>query len=102
MYISDTLSARAAGKALLKRKLLLLGVEKAVVEDALRTAFASVDEHAEALEAGEQFLKKSAATHKPASNARLRQRLSSFLGRRGFSWETVEAVTKVLLKEHEE
>lgn len=102
MYISDALSARATGKLLLRRKLLLLGIDKNVIDSALRSAFAAVDEQAEAVDAGKRFLKKSAATHKPANPAQLRQRLSSFLGRRGFTWETIEPVIKALIKEQEE
>ena len=102
MYISDALSTKATGKTLLRRKLLLLGVEKGLVDEALQKAFASVDEAAEALTAGRKFLKKSAAAHTPANAPRLRQRLAAFLGRRGFTWETVESVIKALMKEQEE
>ncbi len=102
MYISDALSAKATGKNLLRRKLLLLGVEKEIVDQALRNAFATVDQEAEALEAGRQFLKKSLATHKPAQPHRIRQRLANFLARRGFSWDTIETVTKTLIMEQEE
>ena len=76
MYISDAISAKATGKSLLRRKLLLLGIEKAVVDDALQKAFAAVDEHAEALEVGRKFLMKSTATRKPSNPAQLQHRLS--------------------------
>ncbi|HCV44045.1 MAG TPA: hypothetical protein DGH68_11220 [Bacteroidetes bacterium] len=102
MYIRDALSAKPTGRTLLRRKLLLLGVEKVTVEEALSTAFTTVDERVEALEAGGKFLKKSTATRRPADLRQLRHRLSTFLMRRGFGWDTVEPVIKELMKEVDE
>ncbi len=101
MYIRDALATRASGRALLKRKLLLLGIDKVTVDEALQEAFAGVDEHASALEAGRKFLRKSVAAHDAKEMAKLRNRLAGFLGRRGFQWNTIEPVVKQLLKEQD-
>lgn len=102
MYIRDTLSAKPTGPALLKRKLILLGVDKALVNEAVQNAFAEVDSTAAAMDAGEKFLKKSTATRKASDKTRLRERLASFLIRRGFTWDTIQPVLKALMKEQDE
>lgn len=102
MYIRDALAAKPTGPSLLKRKLLLLGVEKSIVNESVQQAFSEVDDTAAALEAGRKFLKKSIATRKAADKARLRQRLASFLTRRGFTWDVVEPALRTLIKERDE
>jgi SOS response regulatory protein OraA/RecX len=86
----------------MKRKLLLLGVEKSVVEAALDETFGEVNVEESAMEAARKFMRKSTATHKPSDTARLKSRLESFLGRRGFSWETIAPIVRTLIKEEEE
>jgi regulatory protein len=101
MYIRDALAARATGKVLLKRKLLMMGVDKAIIDDALQETLNGVDEEASALEAGRKFLKRSAIPRSAIERGKLRNRLASFLGRRGFQWSTIQPVVNELLKEHE-
>lgn len=101
MYIRDALSLKPTGRNLLKRKLLLLGIERAIVDQVSQETFADVDDHAAAMEAGRKFLKKSTATRK-TSDVQLRNRLASFLSRRGFTWETIVPVMKALTKEKDE
>jgi SOS response regulatory protein OraA/RecX len=102
MYVRDALSAKPVGKNLLKRKLLLYGIEKTTVEEVLQEAFSEINDEAAAMEAGRKFLKKSLATRKASDKVQLRSRLSGFLSRRGFSWTTIEPVMKTLIKEQEE
>lgn len=101
MYIRDALATKASGKVLLKRKLLLLGVDKSTVDEALQEAFAGVDEEASALDAGRKFLNRSGRPDNPAGMMKLRNRLAGFLGRRGFQWTTIGPVIKQLLKEQD-
>ena len=98
MYIRDALAAKSTGKILLKRKLLMMGVEKTIVESALQETLGGGDEEASALEAGRKFLKKSATPRSATERGKLRNRLASFLGRRGFQWSTIQPVVKELLK----
>ncbi len=102
MYIRDALARRPTGTTLLKRKLLLLGISKATVDETLQETFVGVDQHAAAMEAGQKFLRKSTATRKASDQTQLRNRLAGFLGRRGFTWETIQPVMKALMKEQEE
>jgi regulatory protein len=102
MYVRDTLSAKPVGKHLLKRKLLLFGIEKTTVDEVLQEAFADVNDEQAAMEVGRKFLKKSLATRKASDRVQLRSRLSGFLSRQGFGWATIEPVMKTLIKEQEE
>ena len=101
MYIRDALAARATGKVLLKSKLLMMGVDKAIIDNALQETLNGVDEEASALEAGRKFLKRSTIPRSAIERGKLRNRLAAFLGRRGFQWSTIQPVVKELLKEHE-
>jgi regulatory protein len=102
MFINDALSAKATGRMLLRRRLLLLGIEKEIVESALQRTFKEIDEPNEAMKVARKFLKKSTATRRAPGSIQLRQRLSSFLGRRGYTWDVIEPVIKTLMKEQEE
>jgi regulatory protein len=98
--VRDAVSARPTGKLALRRKLLLLGVEKSIVEEALLETFESVDELASAEEAAQRFLKRSNAIRK-AGPLQQRQRLAGFLTRRGFDWSVIGPVVNKFTQEHE-
>jgi regulatory protein len=102
MYIRDALAGRTAGKMLLKRKLLLLGVDKSVVEEAIEETFAGVDVQAAALAQARQFIKKTQNLKKDEPPLKRRGRISSFLARKGYSWDTIEGVLKELVKDADE
>ena len=100
MYIRDAMTVRPAGRLLIRRKLLLLGVDKATTDAALDEAFRDVDQRDAALNAATAFLKKA----RPRGKGKLevmeaRNRLSGFLFRRGYTWETIEPVLRTLLKD---
>lgn len=102
MYVRDALSAKPVGENLLKRKLLLFGVDKTIIDEVLLEAFADVNADASAMDAARKFLKKSVATRKTSDKAQLQNRLANFLSRRGFGWETIQPVIKALIKEQDE
>lgn len=101
MYVRDALSVKGVGKMLLRRKLLLLGVDKETTDKTLSAAFKDVDEESEALDAGRKFLGKSMATNRPDDPQRVQQRIAAFLARRGFNWDTIGTVVKTLIREEE-
>jgi regulatory protein len=102
MYIRDALAARPAGKMLLKRKLLLLGVDRNTAEDALGECFADVDVEATALALARQFLKKTQGLKKGESTLKRRSRVSSFLARKGFGWDVIQSVLKQVITDAED
>lgn len=102
MYIRDALAGRGAGKMLMKRKLLLLGVEKSVVDEAIEEEFAGVDVQAAALALAKQFIKKTRNLKKDETPMKRRNRVSAFLARKGYGWDTIEGVLKQVISHEEE
>jgi len=102
MYIRDALAVRPAGKMLLKRKLLLLGVDKRVADDAIEETFMGVDVHATALALAREFTKKTRNLKKNETPLKLRSRVSAFLARKGYGWDVIEEVIKDVLTHGEE
>ncbi len=102
MYIRDALAGRGAGKLLLKRKLLLLGVEKSVVEEAIVEEFSGVDVQAAALALAKQFIKKTQNLKKDETPMKRRNRISAFLARKGYGWDVIESVLKQVNTDAEE
>lgn len=97
LFIRDSLSLRPVGKAVLKRKLLLLGVERTIVEEEVDEALRNTDQDATILALAERFVKKARAMKKNEPPAKLRTRLTAFLGRRGFAWDSIRSAVRTTL-----
>lgn len=95
-YIRNALALKPAGRVLLKRKLLLLGVDKALADEALDEILQGVSQDSEAGRAASAFVAKKSARGKPGAN--LRQQLTAYLIRRGYTWDTVQKAVKGALK----
>lgn len=98
MYIRDALAGRPAGKMLLRKKLLLLGVEKKTVDEAIEETFTGVDVQAAALALARQFVKKTKNLRKDEPAIKRRNRVSAFLARKGYGWDVIEGVMKELFR----
>ena len=97
-FIRNATAIKPTGAILLKRKLLLLGVKKETVEQALQEELAEADQHGAAAKAATAFLKRARTSRKQENPSRLRVRLTAFLLRRGYTWDIVEhAVKKSML-----
>jgi regulatory protein len=94
LYIRNALTLKPSGELLLRRRLLLLGVEKQIVERALCDTIRTGDRVEQASRAAETFLKRSAKARGGESPEKMRQRLSTYLARRGFSWDAIEEILK--------
>jgi regulatory protein len=99
MLVRDALAAKPTGRLLLRRKLLLLGIEKGLVERTLAEAFQEVDQESAALAAAEKYIHKLTRMHPESARIKLRNRVSNFLSRRGFSWDVISPVLKKILSE---
>ena len=104
MYIRDTLAARATGRMLLKRKMLLLGLDRTTVDESLEEAFSGIDQLDAALGAANKFLRRSRTGSRAVDEAKMRKRLAGFLGRRGYAWDVIDPVLRRVLsgKHHSE
>lgn len=96
-YIRDALALKPLGRIAIARKLLLLGVAKDITTQTLDEAFAEVDTEAMALDAGRRFLRKTRGTSRTNDPKKLRARLTSFLLRRGYSWNVAGPVVRLLI-----
>jgi regulatory protein len=102
-YIRDTLAIRPSGKYLLKRRLLLLGVDKSLVDEALDEGLDDASQERAALEAARKFIKKANALQRRKDPLKIRNRLANYLSRRGFTWDVITTTLKnVLEKEDQE
>jgi regulatory protein len=102
MYIRDALAGRPAGKMLLKKKLLLLGVDKSVIDAAIEETFAGVDVQATALALARQFIKKTQNLKSGETAMKTRNRVSTFLARKGYGWDVIATVLKEIFTADEE
>jgi regulatory protein len=96
-FIRNALTLKPTGKVLLRRKLLLLGVDKTLADEALDEVLADVSQHDEAGRAASAFVRKKSAMMKKG-DAKLRHQLTAFLMRRGYTWDIVEGTVKKALK----
>ncbi len=94
-YIRHQLALRPKGKVVFKQKLLLLGIKKEIVDQALTETFQETSQEDAALKAAEKFIKKSSKSRDDPHKTK--QKLAAFLTRRGFSWDVVSPILKTIL-----
>ncbi len=100
-FVRDALSLRPAGKMLLKRKLLLLGVSRDIVDRVLAESIDGGAEESLARDLAEKFLSRARSSGRDEPQAKLRARLSAYLARRGFAWEVIQSTVSIALKDDE-
>jgi regulatory protein len=96
-YVHDQLTLKPAGRRLLHQKLQSLGIQQDVAVAATETITDS-GELQSARKAAVKYLRTRGKRTDKAE--KLRTRLSSFLGRRGFDWETIRTVVKEIPELH--
>lgn len=94
-YIRNALTLRPLGEIQLRRKLLLLGVPRTVVDDALRETLTDVDMVAVARHTALAFQRRLTSSA-PGDPRTARNKISAHLARRGYSWPTITTVLKTL------
>ena len=95
-YIRNALTLRPAGRILLKRKLLLLGVGKVTADEALDEILGGVRQEEEAEKAATAFVAKKPRARR--EEGKLRQQVTAYLLRRGYSWDVVRQAVRTVLK----
>ena len=98
-FIRDRTALKASGPALLRDKLLRLGVSREILEEALTDELGEVDLDLLALRAAEAYARKQPGGAGNRSDPGLRRRMGAYLARRGFGWETVTRVLRRVLSE---
>ncbi len=100
-FIRSAITLRPTGRVLLRRKLLLLGVAKTTADEALDEILEGVSQDGEADRAALAFVsRKSARTRNldAKGKAKLRQQLTGYLLRRGYTWDIVAQSVKKAMK----
>ncbi|MFN0159504.1 MAG: regulatory protein RecX [Bacteroidota bacterium] len=102
MYVRDALQRRPPGRLLLKQKMLLLGLDKSTIEGALDEIYPEENQGESALQAAESLIAKKSPPQTREEWMKLRSKLSSFLGRRGYPWGVIQPALKHVLGQHYE
>ena len=100
MYIRNAMQVRPIGKILLKRKMLLLGVDLKTIESALAESLPEYDQSQIAKASAEKFLARGSHTGKQRDLMKERKRAGGYLARRGFTWDVIEPILNQLLPMH--
>lgn len=98
LYIRNARTLRPAAAPLLRRKLLLLGITRTVADEILGEELTSADQKQTARDLAAGFVARARGTRSDEPLDKLRARLTGFLGRRGFPWETINDVIREALK----
>jgi regulatory protein len=95
-FVHDLIMRKSAGRSLLRRELILKGIAKEIIERTLQTSVQDDEEESRALESAESQLAKYRRSSKKTDQLKQRQRIVSFLGRRGFDFSIIRSVTRKL------
>jgi regulatory protein len=98
MFVRNALAVRPAGRILLKRRLLALGIPPTLADQAIGETFVPGSEEEYAIKAAEGYLKKHGAGKKAGDERRLMSRLTAFLLRSGYPWAIVEPIVRHKMK----
>jgi len=101
-FIRNALTLRPLGEMQLRRKLLLLGVPRTVVDEALRETLSGVDVVEVARQTAIAYRRRLAHSPGTEDPRKTRNKISAHLARRGYSWTTISAVLSSLQLAHGE
>lgn len=96
-FAHDKLLRKPMGKVMLKQELRKKGISKEEIEQVLNESYRSESEDEYAFELANKRINRSQSSFAKLDPLKQRKRLSDYLARRGFDWETVtKAVERVL------
>jgi regulatory protein len=97
LFIRNAMTLHPAGAAVLRRKLLILGVDRTTIDDIIAEELSSQSQAESAHDLARRFIARARAARTQQSPEKLRARLSGYLARRGFPWETIRDATREAL-----
>lgn len=100
MYVRDAVLRKPIGKLALKQKMILLGLERKLIDRVLDEMSQETDQEDAARRAAENFLAKGKHVRDKQDGLQLRNRLANFLAQRGFTWDIISKVIKVALSDN--
>ena len=96
-FALDSLNFKKSGKNLVKRKLLLKGIDKDIIDETIKNVFSEVNEFDLAYELAKRRLK----SYVKKDNKTLARRMQGFLVRRGYGFDVAIKTIKRIFKELE-
>lgn len=96
MYIRNALALRPQGELQLRRKLLLLGVARPLIDQVMQEIMPGVDEEETARALARRYVARSRNAAPPDDLRKHRQRIAAMLARRGYAWPVITRVLKSL------
>ena len=95
-FVHDTILRKKAGRTLLQRELRLKGVAPEIIESVLAESIDTAEEEERAVAAAKTVLQRYVSSRKQSDQLKQRQRLTSFLARRGYDFAIIGRVMKRL------
>ena len=95
-YIRNTLTLRPLGEIQLRQKLLIFGVDRTTVDDAIRDELGTVDVDDIALTVARRYMARTAGRGASDDPQKRRRLTAAMLARRGYSWAVITRVLKAL------
>lgn len=95
LFVRNAMTLRPAGAPVLRRKLLLLGVDRKTIDEIIAEELSGESQTETARELARRYVAKARAARK--EDQKLRARLSGYLARRGFPWDTIRDATREAL-----
>jgi regulatory protein len=96
-YIRNSMAVRPVGELQLRRKLLLLGVARPIIDEAIQEIGGQVDLNESATTLARQFLDRKRRSAQSGDPRKTKQQLIGFLSRRGYSWPVISSAIKSLM-----
>lgn len=97
LWIGDRINLKPSGRSLLVRELKAKGIDDAIIEGAFNEFHGAYDEYGIA----RPLALKKAEHLKGIDKETAKKRLMDFLGRRGFSYNTIWRILKEIYKNHD-
>ncbi len=97
--IHDLSLGNPAGERLLRQRLKLKGVPKAIIDDALTELVTPEQQLRTALDAARRYVRRLSSRKSKAERPVQMRKVATHLERRGFDWDTIKAVLRTLFNE---
>ena len=95
-FIRNALTLRPLGEIQLRQKLLVFGIDRATVDDAIRDELGTVDMPGVALGVARKYLARTAGRGPDDDPQKRRRLVAAMLARRGYAWTVITLVLKKL------
>jgi regulatory protein len=95
LFVRNAMTLHPAGAPVLRRKLLLLGVDRKTTDEIIAEELSGESQAATARDLARRFVARARSAR--TEDQKLRARLSGYLARRGFPWDTIRDATREAL-----